>query len=545
MQPRAEEKLELSKITLSFDEEDYVVINGPNAEDEDALTSEFAVIEPSEVADEGRARLSSEKEQWKATVTVVYSGGETEGRFEVPASTFLKPKYERERGAASSRDYDFLLFKEAFKKKISEADLSLNPLELDIPVIEYEHGGPSKITMQGEFEQAIDYFFQTKKDEMVFPFLLRAETSMPIPLASATEETRAQKRSNLYYICHRFQIAFGETQVKSKAHEIESASMEELSRLLARIEIYDSIDGLDSEMIQTTKIHSALEDILKLPHIPRNEEFQFKARSKALLAKFYFLLNFSKRRTEPSLEPASAMPQASAPVEDLIPVNEFSRLSLGNDVVVGSAEQYYGSMLSRIRGEDVETARKYINEGTDGPTRAEVRMMKELAMFEKDTLLPYITFAPINGDVTNILAAIEGQPDSPYESGVFWIHITCPENYPVVKPTARFLTTIYHPNVCSDDGRIGLDLLESNWHPVSRLETLLLNILSILSDPMLEDAIVPEIALEFESDYQNYRQMAQFYTSEYAKAERPSTSDLVHMESITYDEVEEEENANA
>lgn len=37
--------------------------------------------------------------------------------------------------------------------------------------------------------------------------------------------------------------------------------------------------------------------------------------------------------------------------------------------------------------------------------------------------------------------------DTPYEGGTYVIDITIPPQYPMVPPTARFRTKIFHPNV--------------------------------------------------------------------------------------------------
>ena len=56
-----------------------------------------------------------------------------------------------------------------------------------------------------------------------------------------------------------------------------------MSDFLGELETYPDLEG---SIIRTTKIHKVLRQMLKLPSIPLDEEFHFKARSVDLLAKW-------------------------------------------------------------------------------------------------------------------------------------------------------------------------------------------------------------------------------------------------------------------
>ncbi|MEQ2208454.1 hypothetical protein XENOCAPTIV_000621 [Xenoophorus captivus] len=57
-----------------------------------------------------------------------------------------------------------------------------------------------------------------------------------------------------------------------------------------------------------------------------------------------------------------------------------------------------------------------------------------------------------------------GPNDSPYQSGVFFLTIHFPTDYPFKPPKVAFTTRIYHPNINSN-GSICLDILRSQWSP--------------------------------------------------------------------------------
>lgn len=54
--------------------------------------------------------------------------------------------------------------------------------------------------------------------------------------------------------------------------------------------------------------------------------------------------------------------------------------------------------------------------------------------------------------------------------------------YPFEHPYIEFISKVYHPNVYTD-GRICLDTIQQKWTPANKLDTLLLSIRSLLSDP--------------------------------------------------------------
>jgi peroxin-4 len=46
-----------------------------------------------------------------------------------------------------------------------------------------------------------------------------------------------------------------------------------------------------------------------------------------------------------------------------------------------------------------------------------------------------------------LLCWLQGPTETPFEGGTFELSINVPEQYPLVPPTVRFRTKIFHPNV--------------------------------------------------------------------------------------------------
>lgn len=60
---------------------------------------------------------------------------------------------------------------------------------------------------------------------------------------------------------------------------------------------------------------------------------------------------------------------------------------------------------------------------------------------------------------------------------------TC--RYPMLPPTVRFLTKIFHPNV-SRHGDVGIDIIQHNWLLSLTISKILLSVQSLLTDPFTE-----------------------------------------------------------
>ncbi|EGX52566.1 Ubiquitin-conjugating enzyme E2 1, variant 2 [Orbilia oligospora] len=122
---------------------------------------------------------------------------------------------------------------------------------------------------------------------------------------------------------------------------------------------------------------------------------------------------------------------------------------------------------------------------------------------------------PIGDDLFHWQATIMGPADSPYASGVFFLAITFPTDYPFKPPKVNFTTRIYHPNINSN-GSICLDILRDQWSPALTISKVLLSICSMLTDPNPDDPLVPEIAHVYKTDRARYEATAREWTRKYA-----------------------------
>jgi len=143
------------------------------------------------------------------------------------------------------------------------------------------------------------------------------------------------------------------------------------------------------------------------------------------------------------------------------------------------------------------------------------RIKKELEDIQNNP--PYNCSAgPIDDDdLFKWQATIMGPENSPYESGVFYLNIEFPNDYPFKPPKIFFKTKLYHCNVNSSGG-ICLDILKEQWSPALTLSKILLSICSLMDDPNPNDPLVPEIANLYLTNREQHDKMAKIYTMRYA-----------------------------
>ncbi|KAL3105940.1 hypothetical protein niasHT_024997 [Heterodera trifolii] len=113
---------------------------------------------------------------------------------------------------------------------------------------------------------------------------------------------------------------------------------------------------------------------------------------------------------------------------------------------------------------------------------------------------------------------IFGPPESPYEGGTFLAQLDFPTSYPQQPPKMRFLTNILHPNVYRDgyvcisilhppgDGPFGVERAAERWQTVHTVESIVISVQSMLSEPNFLSPANLEALLMFRVNPQQYNE---------------------------------------
>lgn len=149
--------------------------------------------------------------------------------------------------------------------------------------------------------------------------------------------------------------------------------------------------------------------------------------------------------------------------------------------------------------------------------RSTLILKKELSQLQRKPVEGFSVGLVNDNDIYRWEVIIMGPPDTLYEGGIFKCHLYFPKEYPLRPPTMRFLTEIWHPNI-GENGIVCISTLNEAgaegpgfqkpsecWVPVHTVETIMLSVISMLSDPNSDSPANAIAAAQMRSSYPEFK----------------------------------------
>lgn len=145
-----------------------------------------------------------------------------------------------------------------------------------------------------------------------------------------------------------------------------------------------------------------------------------------------------------------------------------------------------------------------------------VQLQKEMKRIQENPC-EYFSAGFVDDDVFRWRVTIIGADGTLYQGGYFPTELIFPEDFPQNPPKMRFLCPMWHPNI-GKDGTVCISILHKpgkdeheyeqqseRWLPVHTVESIVISVLSMLSDPNPESPLNVEANRDFMRDKEEYR----------------------------------------
>lgn len=126
----------------------------------------------------------------------------------------------------------------------------------------------------------------------------------------------------------------------------------------------------------------------------------------------------------------------------------------------------------------------------------------------------------VNDNMHEFFVEFHGPKESPYEGGVWKVHVELPDAYPYKSPSIGFVNRIFHPNVDETSGSVCLDVINQTWSPMfDMINVFEVFLPQLLLYPNPADPLNGEAAALLMREPEHYKQKVMEYCQRYARLE--------------------------
>lgn len=125
--------------------------------------------------------------------------------------------------------------------------------------------------------------------------------------------------------------------------------------------------------------------------------------------------------------------------------------------------------------------------------------------------------ALVNDNINELCVCLEGPKDTPYEGGLWKVHVELPDQYPYKSPSIGFETKIFHPNIDEQSGSVCLDVINQTWSPMFTISHIFETFLpQLLNYPNAADPLNGDASTLYLNDKFQYDSKVKTYVKKYA-----------------------------
>jgi len=132
----------------------------------------------------------------------------------------------------------------------------------------------------------------------------------------------------------------------------------------------------------------------------------------------------------------------------------------------------------------------------------------------------------VNDNMQEFYVRFKGPEETPFQGGLWKIHVELPDQYPYKSPSIGFVNRIFHPNIDELSGSVCLDVINQTWSPMYDM----INIFEVFLPQLLRypnptDPLNGEAAALLMREPKSYEVKVKEYVQKYASRDMTEDSD--------------------